>query len=93
MDGPQRQLRENPAQITGYDLRGADGKWIGSVLGEHCFIPAAECHANARLIAQAPNLRDAVEELLSICTYWMGDHKPDLDAVARARALLKAIEG
>lgn len=58
---------EHPRQLTGYDLRRRldefDSQWLGSIHGEHVGIPAGECHANARLIAAAPDLFAALQRM------------------------------
>lgn len=84
----------HPPQITGYELRGADDTWIASIHGEHCKVPAEACHANARLIAQAPAMWAALRAIIASgdgCR-GHGDCHHGMEPWYAARAVLKAIE-
>jgi hypothetical protein len=70
----------------GRDIRCGD-IWVGTANGPHDgnegFPSSEECEANARLIAAAP---DMYEALLTVMSYW---HKDQYEAVVKA-AIAKA---
>lgn len=68
-----KNCKEHPRQMTGYELYGPQSLWIAAVHGEHVRVPADQCHANARLIAAAPELLEALEIVKDMASAMRGE--------------------
>ena len=80
MDGPTSFV--TLARVVG---PWSDSQWYGSV---------EEGRANGRLIAAAPELLDALRDCCGRLRQWIeSEDEDDMEALARARALIKKIEG
>lgn len=80
-----KDCKEHPPQMVGYYVYAGD-LWIGDAHGEHLDVPAGQCHANARLIAAAPDLLAALEGLLAITNSLAPEAQAARIAVAKTRA-------
>src|SRR5215813_7422945 len=72
------------------DIMAADGDGEGGWIAHDISSPGTEREANARLIAAAPEMLEALREVTKQLAWYAG-HKPEL--TERARALLARVDG
>jgi len=82
------RLEADGATVSGTSV------YVGKTDGATREIPAAECEANARLIAQAPAMWATLRDVLAVAASNDSQREFALQQVAeQARAILAAIEG
>ena len=88
--GPWRLNAGNETLVMGSNQRPIARAECGGIAG----IGLAEAEANARLIAAAPDLLAALEEMAAVFGWQSPNANPTVDAaIAAARALLARIKG
>ena len=89
-DNTRYGWKNNPYSIT-TSAKGVHGTTIANIPAR-ATIPDAQRRANALLIAAAPDLQEALAELLAVC-YDLEINDETVNAVAKARAALFKARG
>lgn len=88
--GPWRLVDEPRLKDRQFAFKGADDMWIATAT----FYLCTPYESNARLIAQAPAMAEALVNVLALARVKWGNTDPDANVVLeQAEALLTAIKG